>query len=234
MKANVTPDGGNSRLVYFDVTINVTGTLENMKVVFDLACDDDITIQNELSSMSPEQRANQAMNLLLYGVYTGPGTKANAGLSGNPLYSFLASQLNTLASNVKFVDISFGIDQYNSTVQGNTSTATNYSYQISKNLLNNRIRIVVGGSYTTDPQADENFAENLVNNISFEYLLNRSGSMYIKLFRHTGYEIIEGEIISTGVGFVYKRNLNSLRDMFKFRKPKEQNLSLPATSDSTN
>ncbi len=68
--------------------------------------------------MSPEQRANQAMNLLLYGVYTGPGTKANAGLSGNPLYSFLASQLNTLASNVKFVDISFGIDQYNSTVQG--------------------------------------------------------------------------------------------------------------------
>lgn len=218
LKANVTPEGGNSRLVFFDVTISVTGSLDNMKVVFDLSCEDDITIQNELSSMSPEQRANQAMNLLLYGVYTGPGTKANAGLNGNPLYSFLASQLNTLASNVKFVDISFGIDQYNSTVQGNTSTATNYSYQISKNLLNNRIRIVVGGSYTTDPQADENFAENLVNNISFEYLLNRSGSMYIKLFRHTGYEIIEGEIISTGVGFVYKRNLNSLRDMFKFKR----------------
>lgn len=232
MKANVTPEGGNSRLVYFDVTISVTGSLDNMKVVFDLSCDDDITIQNELSAMSPEQRANQAMNLLLYGVYTGPGTKANAGLSGNPLYSFLASQLNTLASNVKFVDISFGIDQYDSTIQGNKSTATNYSYQISKNLLNNRIRIVVGGSYTTDPQADENFAENLVNNISFEYLLNRSGSMYIKLFRHTGYEIIEGEIISTGVGFVYKRNLNSLRDMFKFRKPKEQNLPLPATESN--
>lgn len=232
MKANVTPEGGNSRLVYFDVTISVTGSLDNMKVVFDLSCDDDITIQNELSAMSPEQRANQAMNLLLYGVYTGPGTKANAGLSGNPLYSFLASQLNTLASNVKFVDISFGIDQYDSTIQGNKSTATNYSYQISKNLLNNRIRIVVGGSYTTDPQADENFAENLVNNISFEYLLNRSGSMYIKLFRHTGYEIIEGEIISTGVGFVYKRDLNSLRDMFKFRKPKEQNLPLPATESN--
>lgn len=232
IKANVTPDGGNSRLVYFDVTISVTGSLDNMKVVFDLSCDDDITIQNELSSMSPEQRANQAMNLLLYGVYTGPGTKANAGLNGNPLYAFLASQLNTLASNVKFVDISFGIDQYNSTIQGNTSTATNYSYQISKNLLNNRIRIVVGGSYTTDPQADENFAENLVNNISFEYLLNQSGSMYVKLFRHTGYEIIEGEIISTGVGFVYKRNLNSLRDMFKFGRPSRQ--PSPVTPENSN
>ena len=235
MKANVTPEGGNSRLVYFDVTINVTGSLDEMKVIFDLSCEDDITIQNELSAMSPEQRANQAMNLLLYGVYTGPGTKANAGLSGNPLYSFLASQLNTLASNVKFVDISFGIDQYNSTVQGNTSTATNYSYQISKNLLNNRIRIVVGGSYTTDPQADENFAENLVNNISFEYLLNRSGSMYVKLFRHTGYEIIEGEIISTGVGFVFKRNLNSLRDMFKFKRPTKNQTPEPQdkqTSDA--
>ncbi len=230
MKANVSPEGGNSRLVYFNVTINVTGSLDNMKVEFDLSCDDDITIQNELSAMSPEQRANQAMNLLLYGVYTGPGTKANAGLSGNPLYSFLASQLNTLASNIKFVDISFGIDQYSSTIQGNTSTATNYSYQISKNLLNNRIRIVVGGSYTTDPQADENFAENLVNNISFEYLLNRSGSMYVKLFRHTGYEIVEGEIISTGVGFVYKRNLNSLRHMFKFGRPNKQQTPPPDTT----
>ena len=37
--------------------------------------------------MSADQRANQAMNLLLYNVYTGPGTKGNASLAGNPLFS---------------------------------------------------------------------------------------------------------------------------------------------------
>jgi hypothetical protein len=41
--------------------------------------------------------------------------------------------------------------------------------------------------------------------------------MYVKLFRHTGYEsILEGEITETGVGFVYKRKLRRLGDMFRF------------------
>ena len=36
--------------------------------------------QDELRSMSAEQRANQAMNLMLYNVYSGPGTSASANL----------------------------------------------------------------------------------------------------------------------------------------------------------
>ncbi|MDO4320511.1 MAG: translocation/assembly module TamB domain-containing protein, partial [Bacteroidales bacterium] len=82
LKANVTQSGQNSRLVDFDVMLSVTGTLETMKVAFDLSTDDDITVANELQSMSPDQRANQAMNMLLYNVYTGPGTTANSSLSG--------------------------------------------------------------------------------------------------------------------------------------------------------
>ena len=105
IKANVTQEGANSRLVNFDVGLGVTGTLENMNVVFDLSTDDDITVANELQSMSAEQRANQAMNLLLYNVYTGPGTKGNASLSGNPLFSFLESQLNSWMANTVKVSI---------------------------------------------------------------------------------------------------------------------------------
>ena len=53
-------------------------------------------MENELKAMSPEQRANAAMNLLVTGTYTGPGTKATSG--GNPLFSLLESQLNSLAA----------------------------------------------------------------------------------------------------------------------------------------
>lgn len=223
LKANVTQSGQNSRLVNFDVEVAVTNTLQNLNVAFNLSTDDDITIQNELTSMSPEQRANQAMNLLLYNQYTGPGTKANANLSGNPLYSFLASQLNTwAANNIKGVDISFGIDQYDTTTDGSKSTTTSYSYRVSKTLFNDRFKIVVGGNYSTDADADENFSQNLINDISFEYMLNRSGSMYVRLFRHVGFEsILEGEITQTGVGFVMKRKLNSLRDLFRFGRQKK-------------
>lgn len=235
LKANVTQSGQDSRLVNFDVSVSVTNTLENMNVVFDLSTDDDLTIQNELQGMSPDQRANQAMNMLLYNQYTGPGTKANANLSGNPLYSFLASQLNSwAASNIKGVDISFGIDQYDTTTDGTKSTTTSYSYRVSKTLFNDRFKIVVGGNYSTDADADENFSQNLINDISFEYMLNRSGSMYVKLFRHVGYEsILEGEITQTGVGFVLKRKLNSLRDIFRFGKPKRSE-SPSITNDKGN
>lgn len=223
-RANVTREGQNSRLVNFDITLTVTGTLEDMNVAFDLSTRDDITVQNELQSMSAEQRANQAMNMLLYNVYTGPGTKANANLSGNPLYSFLTSQVNTwMANNIRGVDISFGIDQYDRTYGGSTSTATSYSYRVSKTLFNDRFKIIVGGNYSTDADADENFSQNLINDISFEYMLNRSGSMVIKIFRHTGYEsILEGEVTQTGVGFVYRHKLSRLADMFRFLRPKEQ------------
>ena len=219
VRANVTQDGQNSRLVNFDVTLTVTNTFDNMNVAFDLSTNDDITVQNELTSMSAEQRANQAMNLLLYNVYSGSGTKATT-LKGNPLFSFLTSQLNSwAANNIKGVDISFGIDQYDRTYEGSTSTATSYSYRVSKSLFNDRFKIVVGGNYSTDANDEENFSQNLINDISFEYMLNASGSMYVKIFRHTGFEsILEGEITQTGVGFVLKKKLNTLWELFGIKK----------------
>lgn len=225
MKANVS-NSGNARLVNFLVAANVTNNLSAPKLTFDLSTNDDLDIQNELESMSADQRSTQAMNLLLYGQYTGPNTKANANISGNMLYSFLESQLNSWAANhIRGVDLSFGIDQYDKTRDGNTSTTTSYSYQVSKSLFNNRFKILVGGNYSTDASADENFAENLISDISFEYILKQTQTlnMAVKLYRHTGYEsILEGEITETGVGFVMKRKMGSLRRLFHFLRRKKK------------
>ncbi len=219
VRANVAQDGTNSRVVNFNVLLNVTGTLEQMNVVFDLECPDDITIANELKSMTAEQRANQAMNLLITGMYRSGGTQTiSSGNAGtNALFSFLESQLNSWASGIKGVDISFGIDQYDKTVDGANTTAMSYSYKVSKSLFDDRFKIVVGGNYSTDAEADENFAQNLIADISFEYMLNKAGTMYVKLFRHSGYEsILEGEITQTGVGFVYKKKISRIADIFNF------------------
>ncbi len=222
LRANVTQEGQNSRLINFDVSLNVTGTLDRMDVAFDLATDDDITVANELASMSESQRANEAMNLLLYNVYTGPGTKANAALNANPLYSFLSSQLNSWASKaIKGVDLSFGIDSYDRTTKAGTSQTTQYSYNISKSLFDERFRIAVGGNYSTDADADENLSRNIISDISIEYYLNNAHTTYFRIFRHTGFEsILEGEITQTGVGFVYRRKIRRLSDMFRFGRRK--------------
>lgn len=235
VKANVQQEGMNSRLIYFDVGLSVLGTLSAPKVTFDLSTDDDLTVQNELLSMSPDQRSASAMHLLLYNTYTGPGVKADANLS-NPLYSFLEGQLNSWAAkNIRGIDLSFGIDNYKQTIDGNKNNTTSYSYQVSKSLFDNRFKIIVGGNYSTDAQADENFAQNLISDISFEYSLKQSTNynMYLRLFRHTGYEsILEGEVTETGVGFVMRRKLSNLRSLFRFgrRKHKQPADSLPPDS----
>ena len=224
VKANLLQDG-NSRLVNFLVQLNVSNNLAQPKVLFDLSTEDDMTIQNDLLSMSAEQRSMAAINLLLTGQYNAQGVKtASSDLVSGALYGVLTSQINSwMANNVRGVDLSFGINQYDRTVDGQSGSATSYSYTMSKSLFNNRFKISVGGNYTTDASADENFSENLINDISFEYILKQTSNltMYARLFRHTGFEsILEGEITETGVGFVIKRRLSTLKDFFRWgRKP---------------
>ena len=228
IKANVTQEGQNSRLVDFLVILSVKGSLEQMDITFDLATEQDITISNELQSMSAEQRASQAMNLLLYNIYTGPGTRGNANIGGNTLYSFLESQINSwAANNIKGVDLSFGINQYDKTLNGNTSTTTSYSYKVSKSLFDDRFKIVVGGNYSNDAESDAELAQSLINDVSFEYYINRNGTMVLRIFRHNDYEsILEGEVTETGLGFVYKRKIRRLSDLFR-RYSKSQNVIIP-------
>ena len=60
---------------------------------FGLAAPDDLSMQNQLQSLTPQQRAMQAMNLLIYNTYTGPGTTAKVNTE-NPLNAFVQKELN--------------------------------------------------------------------------------------------------------------------------------------------
>ena len=215
-RSSISKEGGNSHLVDFLISAYIKGSLKNMDLSFDLSTNDDLTVANELQSMSAEQRSQQAINLMLYNSYTGSSSSSN---SGNPLFSFLQSQLNNWAANtIKGIDLSFGINQYDSNKQANT-TAYSYSYKLSKSLFNDRFKIAVGGNYSTDATAGENFSDNLISDRSFEYLLNSACSMYIRLYRHTGFEsVLEGQITKMGASFVIKRKLSSLKNLFRFRK----------------
>lgn len=213
--------GSGSRLVDFLITATVGNSLSNMKLQFDMSATNDMTVQNELQSMTSTQRSQAAINLLLYNSYSGTNSTGNLNLStSGALYSFLQSQLNNwAASNLKGIDLSFGINQYDQSSNGKSSTETSYSYRLSKTLFNDRFKVVVGGEYSTEASSEQNFSQNLINDISFEYNLNQSGSRYLRLFRHTGYEsILEGEITEMGVGFVMKRKLDGIHHLFRPHK----------------
>lgn len=222
VRTDVTTDDKNSRPVSFDISINIRNTLENLGITFDLSAPEDLTIQNQLVSLTPEQRSTQAMNLLIYNTYNGPGTTAKVNTS-NPLNTFIAKELNQWArNNLKNVDVSFGVSTTDETSTGGTAH-TDYSYKVSKNLFNDRVRVIVGGSISTDNDPTENLKDNFIDDISAEYRLTKRDNMFIKVFRQTGYEsILEGEITQTGVGFVVRKKLMKLGDLFRLTGNKEK------------
>lgn len=217
VRANVSTDGQQSRAVNFDISITIRNSLDNLEISFGLAAPEDLAMQNELNSLTAEQRANQAMGLLVYNTYSGPGSTAKVA-TGNPLNAFLQQELNRWAQNsIKGVDLSFGIDSYGESDPGGQHT--DYSYRLSKNLFGNRVRAVIGGSFSTDADPTQNLRENIIGDVSLEYMLDKRDNMFIKLFRHTGYEsILEGEITETGVGFVIRKRLLRFTDLFRLTK----------------
>lgn len=224
VKASVSENDKNSRLVNFDIIIRIQNTLDDLSVSFDLKTTDDLSIQNQLASLTAEQRAAQAMNLLIYNTYNGPGTVGKSNITGNPLNSFIQQELNQWArNNLKNIDLSFGIDSYDGMFNGAAGSRTDYSYKLSKNLFDDRVKVVIGGSFKTDADPSMNVKENLIDDISLEYMLNKRDNMFLKVFRHTNYEsILEGEVVQTGFGFVVRKKLQHLRNLFIPAKKTEE------------
>jgi len=225
LRATVNSSSGTSRVVDFLVTAMIKDNLNHMNVSFDLATTNDADIENELQGMTAAQRSAAAINLLLYNTYSSEASANNPELASanNALFSFIQSQLNNwAANNLHGIDLSFGINSYESQSGSSTSDQMSYSYRLSKTLFNDRLKVVVGGEYSTDATQQNNFADNLFNNISIEYNLNRSGNMMVKLFRSSGIEsILEGTVTQTGAAFVMKRKIGNMKDFFWWRKNKQ-------------
>ena len=224
ISASVTDDSQNSRLVNFDAMIKVGGTLEKMTVDFDLAATGDMTIQNQLAGMTAEERSREAMNLMVYGTYTAPGTVAKNNMSDNAINNLVERELNQWSrEHLKGVDLSFGINSYNQMTEGGESKTTDYSYKLSKRFFNDKVRVSIGGSVSTgnNPAEAGGMEENLVDDISIEYMFGQTSKYFLKLFRHTGYEsVLEGEVTQTGIGVVLRRSFQKFMEIFQRKKDK--------------
>ena len=215
-KAVVTEDD-RQRSVAFDVGVKITKPLNDMGLEFTIEAPEDLNIQNQLASMSAEQRGKAAVTMMATGMYmtdetmmSGSGFKAN-----NALNAFLQSEIQNIAgSALKTIDINLGVES--GTSQTGTST-TDYSFQFAKRFWGNRISVIIGGKVSTGADAT-NSAESFINNVSVEYRLDQGATRYVKAFydRDTQ-DPLEGQLTKTGAGLVLRRKTNKLGELFIFR-----------------
>ena len=227
--AMVEMDDNSIQPVVFNAGVAVKNTINDLAVDFTMSSPENSVIQNQLNELDKESMNRYAVAMIIAGTYLGgrQGVTAASALS-----SFLDAKINQISGNaIKNFDVNIGINDALNAETGNAYT--NYSFSFSKRFLNDRITIVIGGEVNSGDRPDKNAGNNtFINNISLEWKLNDGGNRYIRIFYDKNYQsLLEGEIIETGVGYVYKRKLNKLKELFVFKRKDKKNKENPVETD---
>jgi hypothetical protein len=218
VRAAVSDGDNSSRRTDFDVSVSIKNTLESFDLSFDLEAPNDGNIQNELQSMSPDERSKAAITMLATGMYMGNSGAGNGLTMGAALNSILQSQINSLAGSASNSSFSVGIEDRS---MQTGAVQTDYTFRYSQRLFNDRVQIVIGGKISTGSNAT-NDMNSFIDNVSFEYRLDSGGTRYVRAFHKKSFEnILEGEISETGVGFLFRKKLDSLSDLWMWGRKKK-------------
>ena len=70
--------------------------------------------------------------------------------------------------------------------------------------------------------------QTFIDNMSLDYQLDQAGTHYLRLFHNKNYEnLLDGEVIETGIGYVIRRKMNKLNELFKFSNTLKSNAPTP-------
>ena len=211
-----------TRSVNFDVGLKITQTLSDLGLEFTLQAPEDLTVQNELASMSVEDRGRAAVAMLTTGMYLSPNSSASGeGFDAtSALSSFLNSQISNIAGKaLSTIDIGFGIDN---TTSATGAAQTDYNFSFAKRFWGNRISVIIGGKVSSGNDA-QNTGMSIISNVSVEYRLDNSGTRYVKAFYNKDTEsILDSEVMEMGASLVLRRKTENLGELFIFRNEKRK------------
>lgn len=216
-----------SRKVDFNVLIFAKEVEDGYDIAFGLEAPSDLAIQNQLATMSEEERGKQAIALMVSGSFlAGEATEANMQ---KILSNLAVSELNNLTGKfLQGTDFSVGMELHDASETG--AIYTDYSYSFSKRFFNDRIRVVFGGRVAAG-NLPSNYEQTFIDNVTLEYRLDKAGNQYITLFhKRNNDNLFEGLVTETGISYILRKKLVKLGDLFKKDPLKRSEKTLPGDS----
>ncbi len=239
---------GYSSKIPFDVILKIKGPLTKPELSFDIKVKDNAdgvnttlgtTIENKLAQYRNDasEMNKQVFALLIMGRFIGDrssdffatsnsGGTSTTNLAKQSVSKFLAEAVNQIASDlIKGVDINLDLKNYEGDAATNTASRTDLNVELSKQLLNDRLIVTVGKSFTIDgddPLAKTQGNSNLqfLPDVTTTYKLSKDGRYALRAYRKNQYEaILDGYFTETGVAFTLTVNYEKLKEIFQKRKP---------------
>jgi hypothetical protein len=147
----------------------------------------------------------------------------------------LTDQLNQLAGSlIKGVDINFDLNSQQDYSTGTAQERTDLNVTVSKKLLNDRLQVNVGSNFEVEGKTNQNQqASNIAGDVSVDYSLSKDGRYKLRAYRKNEYEeVVEGQVVETGVSFILTFDYNKFKELFhgrKIRKGKSFHTTKPST-----
>jgi hypothetical protein len=143
---------------------------------------------------------------------TTTGTMVRQSVSG-----VLSSQLNRVAGGlVKGVDLNFDFESQDDYSSGTAQTRTDLKVGMSRSLNNDRIKVNVGANVPLEGASSTQNASVITSDVQVDYMISKDGKYMLRTYSKNNYEgVIEGQIIETGVTFIFTVEYDKFREMFR-------------------
>jgi translocation and assembly module TamB len=229
----------------FNVGLILKGEMLKPDITFDINLPDEDSVQFNVSSevtelvgtrltqlkSQPSELNKQVFALLLLNRFVAENPFASGGdamtagtVARQSVSRLLTEQLNSLASDlISGVDLNFDLASTEDYTTGSRENRTDLNVSVSKELLNDRLRVTVGNNFELEgPQSSTSRGNNLAGNVALDYLLSKDGRYMLRGYRKNQYEgQLDGYIIETGLNFILTFDYDHFRELFHSPKQKK-------------
>lgn len=223
----------------FNVQLILTGELLKPEIKFNVTLPEntDLRVTSDVVDLvdtrlirlrgEPSELNKQVFALLLLNRFVAENPFASGGGGGGvesmarqSVSKLLTEQLNDLAADlVSGVELNFDVASTEDYTTGDLKNRTDLNVSLSKQLLNDRLRVTVGSNFELEgPQQTNQRSNNLAGNVALDYMLSKDGRYLLRAYRKNEYEgALEGYIIETGVNFILSFDYDHFHDLIRGR-----------------
>ena len=225
--------------VPFLVYLNVKGKITEPNLSFELDIPKDAQSDTDGGVYGKVQQLNekeselnkQVFSLLAFNRFF-PTTGSDGGSGGasivarNNVNQLLSSELNGFSDKIfgdSGFELGFDLDSFTD-YRGNTAQdRTQLNINAKDQFFDDRLIVSVGSSVDVNGSAQPGQDTPIIGNVSLEYLLTKNGRYRLKGYQKSEYtNIIDGQLIISGLAFIFDREFNKFSELFRPMKDKEE------------
>ncbi|HEX8270449.1 MAG TPA: translocation/assembly module TamB domain-containing protein [Flavobacterium sp.] len=219
----------------FETHLKLNGELLKPAITFDIVLPEgNYSVSTDVVNTSrtkleqlrqqPSELNKQVFALLLLNRFIGEnpfaseaGSASAETMARQSVSKILSQQLNDLAGDlIAGVELNFDLESTEDYTTGARADRTDLNVGISKQLLNDRLKVTVGSSFGLEgPQQANQASNNIAGDVSLDYQLTKDGRYLVRAYRKNEYQVaLQGQVIETGVAFIITMDYNKFRELF--------------------